>query len=245
VDYLIAIISFVAAFIFSLGGVGGAIIIIPILVSFGIPINVAKPVGLFNNIISLTGASISNIKNKRLDFKVGIPIIVFSFLSAIAGARISQYISTDIILILFIGFLIFSGMMFLFFKKQETKDDQYKIQYFPLSLIGVIAGLLSGLLGIGGGVAISPLMMMLGYSPKKTAAITAFVVPFSSLSAFVVYWSMGAINWKLLLIVTVAGTIGAQLGTRFMHNRLNPSQVKKILAFILLGMAFKLILGII
>jgi uncharacterized membrane protein YfcA len=245
VDYLIALISFIAAFVFSLGGIGAAIIIIPILVSFGIPINVAKPVGLFNNIISLTGASISNLKNKRLDFKIGIPIIVFSFLSAIAGARISQYIPTDIILILYIGFLIFSGLMFLLFKKKEINDDQYKIQYIPLSLIGIIAGLLSGLLGIGGGSAISPMMLMLGYPPKKTAAITAFVVPFSSLSAFVVYWSMGEINWKLLFIVTVAGTIGAHLGTRFMHNRLNPSQVKKILALILLGMAAKLIFSII
>lgn len=45
-DFIIAAISFVAAFVFSLGGVGAAIILIPILVSFGIPINVAKPVGL-------------------------------------------------------------------------------------------------------------------------------------------------------------------------------------------------------
>ena len=82
-EYLIGGISFVAAFVFSLGGVGAAIILIPILISFGIPISIAKPVGLFYNTVSLTGASISNIRNKRLDFKVGIPIIIFSFLFAI------------------------------------------------------------------------------------------------------------------------------------------------------------------
>lgn len=240
-DYLIGGISFVAAFIFSLGGVGAAIILIPILVSFGIPIGIAKPVGLFYNTVSLTGASVSNIKNKRLDFRVGIPIILFSFLFAIAGAWASQFIPKNIILILFIGFLIFSGFMFLFHKKKEQKTYREDRPYFALSLIGAFAGLLSGLLGIGGGGIISPLMLMLGFNPKKIVAITAFVVPFSSFSGFLTYWAMGNINWKLLIIASLAGIGGATLGTMFMHKNLKPQAVKKILAFILLFMAIKLI----
>lgn len=240
-DYLIGGISFVAAFIFSLGGVGAAIILIPILVSFGIPIGMAKPVGLFYNTVSLTGASISNIRNKRLDFKVGIPIIIFSFLFAIIGAWISQYIPKKIILILFIGFLLFSGFMFLFHKKKEQDAYREDRPYFALSLIGSFAGLLSGLLGIGGGGIISPLMLMLGFNPKKIAAITAFVVPFSSFSGFLTYWAMGSINWKLIIIASTAGFAGATLGTMFMHKKLNSKTVKKILAIILLFMAIKLI----
>ncbi|MCF6357781.1 MAG: TSUP family transporter, partial [Draconibacterium sp.] len=96
-DILIFIISLVAAFIFSLGGVGAAIILIPILISLGIPVNIAKPVGLFYNTVSLSGASISNIRNKRLDFKVGIPIIISSFLFAIVGAYSSKFVSSRII----------------------------------------------------------------------------------------------------------------------------------------------------
>jgi len=92
-DILIFFISLVAAFVFSLGGVGAAIILISILSSFGIPINIAKPTGLFYNTISMASASISNIKNKKLDFKIGIPIIIFSFLFAIAGAWLSRFIS--------------------------------------------------------------------------------------------------------------------------------------------------------
>ena len=96
-DYLIGLISFAAAFVFSLGGVGAAVILIPVLISFGIPINIAKPVGLFYNTVSLTGASVSNIRNKRLDFKVGIPIIIFSFLFAIKRNSSKLYlgVSTD------------------------------------------------------------------------------------------------------------------------------------------------------
>jgi uncharacterized membrane protein YfcA len=240
IEYYLAPISFIAAFIFSLGGVGAAIILIPILISFGIPIGIAKPVGLFYNTISLTGASISNIRNKRLDFKVGIPLIIFSFLFAIAGAWISQFIPKKIILILFIGFLIFSGCMFLFYKKNVQNSYREDKPYVALSAIGAFAGLLSGMLGIGGGGIISPLMLMLGFNPKKIATITAFVVPFSSFSGFLTYWAMGNINWKLLVIASVAGIAGATLGTMFMHKRLNPKTVKKILAVILLLMAIKL-----
>ena len=244
-DYLIAGISFVAAFVFSLGGVGAAIILIPILVSLGIPIGIAKPVGLFYNTVSLAGASISNIKNKRLDFKVGIPIIVFSFLFAIVGAWGSQFIPKRIILILVIGFLLFSGFMFLFHKKKEKESYRKDRPYFALSFIGVIAGLLSGLLGVGGGGVISPLMLILGFNPKKIAAITAFVVPFSSFAGFLTYWAMGSVDWRLLAIASTAGIVGATLGTMFMHKKLNPQTVKRILAIILLVMAVKLVWNII
>jgi len=244
-DTIIFIISFIAAFIFSLGGVGAAIILIPILVSLGIPVNIAKPVGLFYNTVSLTGASINNIKNKRLDFKIGIPIIISSFLFAIVGAYISKYIPNKVILILFIAFLLFSGIMFLFHKKKEQETYCDNIPYIKLSFIGAFAGLLSGMLGIGGGGIISPLMLIAGFNPKKITAITAFVVPFSSFSGFLTYWAMGSINWNILIIASIAGISGATLGTVFMQKRLNSQTVKKILAVILLIMAAKLILKII
>ncbi len=240
-DILIFIISFVAAFIFSLGGVGAAIILIPILVSLGIPINIAKPVGLFYNTVSLSGASFHNIRNKLLDFKVGIPIIISSFLFAIAGAYISKYIPNRTIIYLFVGFLLFSGFMFLFHKKREDSYYRTDTPYFKLVLIGSFAGLLSGMLGIGGGGIISPLMLMLGFNPKKITAITAFVVPFSSFSGFLTYWAMGSINWEILGVASVAGIVGATLGTMFMHKKLNTHTVKKVLAIILLLMAAKLI----
>ena len=122
-DILIFIISFAAAFIFSLGGVGAAIILIPILVSLGIPVNIAKPVGLFYNTVSLTGASINNIKNKRLDFKIGIPIIISSFLFAMAGAYVSKYIPNRVILILFIAFFLLILEMLLSDRRLKWKKD--------------------------------------------------------------------------------------------------------------------------
>jgi uncharacterized membrane protein YfcA len=241
-DLLIFGISFVAAFLFALGGIGAAIILIPILVSLGVPVNTAKPVGLFSNTVSMTGASISNIKNKRLDFRLGIPIIIFSFIFAAGGAFLSEYIPGKWVILLFTVFLLFSGFMFLFNKKKEREEYRRDTPYFALSLVGAGAGLLSGLLGIGGGAIISPLLLMLGFNPKKIAAVTAFVVPFSSLSGFLTYWALGTVNWHILLIATSAALLGAMAGTLFMQKKLNPHIVKKILAVILLLMAVKLLI---
>ncbi len=239
-ELYLAAISFLAAFVFSLGGIGAAIILIPIMDTFGMPISVAKPVGLFYNTISLAGASINNIKNKRLDFKLGIPIIIFSFVFASIGAYLTKFIATRVVLLLFVCFLVFSGFMFLFFKNKNGADFRDDIPYLPLSLIGAVAGLISGLLGIGGGGIISPLLLMMGFNPKKITTITAFVVPFSSLSGFLTYWSIGAVNWRLLIITSLAGVAGATIGNIFMQKRLNPKVVKKILAVILLIMAVKM-----
>ncbi len=234
-------ISFVAAFIFALGGVGAAIVLIPILVWLGVPINTAKPVGLFYNTVSLAGASYQNIKNKRFDLKLSLPIIITSLVFAALGAYLSKFVPKKIILWLFIGFLIFSGSMFLF--KKGPKEQQFREDkpYLILSLIGGFAGLLSGLLGIGGGNIISPLLLMLGYNPKKITTVTAFVVPFSSFTAFLTYLAIGSVSWRLTLIASVGGIAGAYLGTLFMHSRLNPKTVKKILATILFLLAIKLI----
>jgi uncharacterized membrane protein YfcA len=176
--------------------------------------------------------------------RAGIPIIISSFLFAVVGAWMSKFIPEKIILILFITFLLFSGFMFLFHKKKQDESYRDDVPYVSLSLIGAFAGLLSGILGIGGGGIISPLLLMLGFDPKKITVITAFVVPFSSLSGFLTYLAMGHVEWRILIIVSIAGYIGASLGTAFMQNRLEPQTVKKILAGILLIMAGKLLMNI-
>ncbi len=243
-NYIIAALSFVASFVFALGGVGTALVMVPILVSFGIPINVAKSVALFNNGSSMIGASISNFRNGRLDFKFAIPFIISSLVFAIVGAYVSQFVSTKTILLIFVVFLIVSGMMFLFLGKNENKKYREDSPFIVLFSVGSFAGLLAGLIGIGGGSVISPIMLLLGFNPKKTATVTAFVIPFSSFSAFITYWAMGSVNWTLIAIVSIFGIAGATLGTSFMHKKLKAKSVKKVLAFILLGMAVKLILQI-
>jgi uncharacterized membrane protein YfcA len=106
---------------------------------------------------------------------------------------------------------------------------------------GVGSGFISGLLGVGGGGLISPLMILQGFNPKKVATVTAFAVPFSSFTAFIAYASMGTVSWRTLLSAGVAAWGGGYLGTVVMQKNMRPATVRKFLGGILLLLAVRMI----
>jgi len=238
-------LAFGLSFLFALGGTGSALALVPTLHWLGVPFAAAKPTGLMVNTLSMTGASYSNIKNKRLDFRLGIPIIISSALLSPLGAWSTKIIPRNVVLLVFIAFLIFSGTMLLFFRGNKYADNFREDRPIlgPV-LIGAVAGFLSGLLGVGGGGLISPLLIFMGFNPKRVAAVTAFVVPFSSLIAFAAYAAMGTVQWRVLIPASLAAYVGGFLGTGFMQGRLKAGTVKKFLGIVLFGLAIKMFLGL-
>ncbi len=110
--------------------------------------------------------------------------------------------------------------MVLFFNGSKFKD-QYRNDR-PITgplLTGVGSGLLSGLLGVGGGGLISPLMIHQGFNPKKVATVTAFAGPFSSFTAFLAYATMGSVGWKVPFFAGAAAWVGGYLGTIVRQNK--------------------------
>jgi len=242
----LTLLAFFFSFLFSLGGVGSAVILVPIMFSLGIPLNEAKPTGLLINTLSMSGATYSNYKLKTLDVSIGMPIIIFSVICAPVGAYLSTYISEKIIMSIFICFMLFSGCIMLFFRAKKYENNYRKDRPFTLlSSVGIFAGIISGLLGVGGGGIISPLLILSGFNPKKVAAVTAFVVPFSSLTGFITYSMMGSTHLQLLALVSLSAFLGGYLGTNFMQSRLKPGTVKKFLGIIMFVMAIKLITKVI
>ncbi len=240
---IVTLLAFGLSFIFALGGIGAAVALVPVLHWYGLPLLTAKTTGLLTNTLSMTGASIDNIRHKRLDFRLGLPIIISSFLFAPIGAWSSHFIPKTVILAIFTLFLLFSGVMLIFFRASKF-EDQFRSDCPVLApaVIGIVAGYISGLLGVGGGGLIAPLMIMLGFNPKKVAVITAFVVPFSSLSGLVTYLAMGHTDLLLLIPAAIAAYLGGSLGTKIMHARLKPGTVKKFLGALLLILALKMAL---
>jgi uncharacterized membrane protein YfcA len=240
---IIFVVAFVLSFIFALGGIGSALVMIPALSAMGLPFAHARAVGLFCNGISMIGATYSNIRNRRLDFRLGWPIIVSSIVLAPVGAWVGHALPAKSILVIFILFLTFSGLMMLFFKGSKYNDQYRDDSPFvgPL-LTGVVSGFLSGLLGVGGGGVIAPLMIMQGFNPKKVVTITALSVPFSSLSAFITYALMGSVPWGILAVAGIAAWSGGYLGTIVMHKKMKPTTVKKFLGVVILVLAIRLML---
>ncbi len=122
---------------------------------FGVPFNEAKPTGLFVNTVSLLGSSLSNIRQGKLDFSLGLPIILGSVLFAPLGAYASTFIPEKVVLGLFVCFLLFSSNMMLFFKggkyKEQFRNDRPIAQLggsgpLPDSFRGCLASEAEGLL---------------------------------------------------------------------------------------------------
>ncbi len=209
----------------------------------GIPLMTAKPTGLFINTLSMLSATLKNLKHGKLDHRFGLPILLVATAMAPVGAYAGKFIPKVYVLWVFVGFLLYSETVMVFFKpRRHPKTGNHVVEG---STIGGIAGFLGGLLGVGGGGIISPALIVLGYEPKKVAATTALVVFFSSLSGFVTYWGLGTLNWVLLLWVSVPAIAGGWIGTHLMHFKMSSEGVKKVIGIIIYVIAIKTLINVI
>ncbi|NBC46943.1 MAG: TSUP family transporter [Gammaproteobacteria bacterium] len=246
---LIAIFAITAGLSYfkALSGLGAAGLLVPIYLWLGLPINEAKAYGLFANATSLSGATLDNFQARRIDLKLGLPIILASVLFAPVGAYISLFISREVMMALFALFLLYIGVNALWPRRrahglQRTEDVRPNLS--QLVGIGVAGGVFSGLLGVGGGGVIAALMLWMGCNAKKVAVVTAFAVPFSSMSGFVSYSVGGYGSWPYILVIGVAAAIAGYAGNKTMHGVLSERLVKSLVGVVSLMFAAKLILDI-
>ncbi len=223
---------------FAMGGVGSAVALVPIFDMLGLSFNLAKAIALFVNTSTTITASIMNLKRKVLDVRFAFPLVISSMVFSPLGAYSSKFVNVHIVKWGFVAFLIFSASMMLFAKKEAKFKYEKK---WILYVVGSIVGYISGLLGIGGGGLILPLMIILGYDAKKIAIAVSFVLPFSTFASFLSYASFVKIDWILLIVTAVAAILGGYIGNAIMHFKLDAKQIKKIIAFLLYILAFKMI----
>lgn len=239
-------IVFVFTTVLTIAGVGSAFIVIPTFYWLGVPLTEAMAIGLLLNAISMTFASVNYIRYKLVVFRTAVPIIILAVLFSPLGAYSTRYFPKNVLILLFVLFLVFAASMMLFYrpkKKTDGQGDGRKKLTTGIGL-GIGAGYLGGLLGVGGGNFIVPALVWLGFDPKKASATTAFIVVFASLSGFFGHAAMGAINWNLLAFAAVGSMAGAVLGSWLMHRKLDANQVKKVIGIVLYVIAAKMAWGL-
>jgi uncharacterized membrane protein YfcA len=239
IDYIIYFsITLIVSTFFAMGGVGSAVALVPIFDTLGMGFNLAKATALFINTSTTVTATFMNLKRKTLDIKFALPLTISSLIMAPFGAKTSQFINVEYAKMGLALFLIFSASMMLFGKKEaKTHFDSKWIHY----VVGGVVGFISGILGVGGGSLIMPLMILLGYDAKKMAVAVSFMIPFSTFSAFLAYSSFVQIDFVLLGVVTIAAVFGGYIGNKIMHFRLDAKQIKKLIAILLYIIAIKII----
>jgi len=245
---IISLVILASSFLFSMLGLGGALIYVPVLKWAGFPVKeVAIPLALLLNGLTTLIALIAYFKNKLVDIKGGLAMTISAFLFAPIGAIVSDKLPVNFLLILFsAAVLVAAGRMLFMSNRPEPKDIMsFKKRAVIGAIIGGFAGFMAGLLGVGGGFIMAPLLMWMGYETKKAAATSAFAVTFSSFSGFLGHVAQGHFEVTLTIILSAVVIIGALLGSNFLVAKAKTSRVKQIFAVVLFAIAIKIIIGVI
>lgn len=221
-----------------MAGAGAGVALIPIFNMMGLSFNLAKAIGLFAGGFTTLTSTVMNMKRHALDIKFAFPIALMMVIFAPLGAYSSQFFNEEYVKMLYMIMLFYSASMMVFGKKKSLIKAH---STFLILLIGMVIGYLAGLLGVGGGNILIPLLILMGYEAKKVATTVSFVVPFSAFSSFFTYASFVQIDYMLLFLVAGGALLGGYIGNFMMHYRLSQAQIKKLMGMILYLLAFKML----
>lgn len=237
-------IIFAASFVLTMVGLGGGLIFSPLFILLQFPIHTAVSASLFLNGIAAISAAITYFRKKMVDVKIGLPLIISSSLFAPLGAYATSKVNLQLFTAILAVVILLAAVRMIFSKKVESEGKEIATAYKIMggAVIGMVIGFVAGLLGIGGGVFIVPLLIYVLGVPTKTAAATSiFIVVFSSFSGFIAHVSIAVPDWRFILMAALFSFTGGQLGSRIMAEKLKSRTIRRIFGVVLLVFVLKLI----
>ncbi|MDA8424856.1 MAG: sulfite exporter TauE/SafE family protein [Treponema sp.] len=243
IGLLIVIFVIVLAFsgLLSMAGLGAAFLFVPLFYYMGIPLQQATPAALLLNAISLLAAAISYWRAGMIQWRIGLPVLILAVILSPVGARVSPYVNKSVLLSLFVLFLLFAASMMLFYRQKAQKAPLSRaVEITAGGGVGAVAGFLGGLLGVGGGNFILPVLNGIGMETKMAAATTAVIVLFSSLSGFLGHMTVAKLDPVFLTVAGVAAAGGSLLGAWMMKKKISSRQLKVVIGIILYVVAIKM-----
>jgi uncharacterized protein len=236
----------------ALVGLGGGIIITPVLVIYyGLPIHQAIGISLVCVIATSTATSSAYVERHITDIRLGMTLELATTIGAMTAALVAQHVNRRILAALFVVFLVYSGasMVQKAWKSRQEKQTEeippYEVQNYPAGLAAsLIAGGFSGLLGIGGGPIKVPVMLLLMKVPLRVATATSnFMIGVTAATSAYVYWGHGEINTTLATPLVAGVFAGSLIGVR-LSGRIRPSYILLLLIGVTSWLAVRMVLEI-
>jgi uncharacterized membrane protein YfcA len=265
---LLLLISIGVGFLCALTGLGGASILIPILVFLGIPVKEAIASSMVAIIATSSGSAISFVRENLANIKIAMYLEIFTVLGAIAGATVTTLINPVFLYFFFAAFLVTSFLRirqpldeFIGAKKQDRQSawlelrgeyyDRYqgkRIVYRATNAVlggggMLLAGLAAGMLGIGAGAfKVTVHEGILKMPPKVSSATSDLIIGMTALAGVSVYLFSGLLNLTLMAPMAIGTTIGAYIGGLLLgstSNRVIRFLFYSIVVFLIAQMLYK------
>lgn len=245
----IYVVSAALVFFFSgllaMAGLGAAFLFVPLFYYLGVPLAEATPTALLLNVVSLLFAAINYWRGRLINWRVGVPVLITAVILSPFGARLTPHVNKTVLLGMFAAFLVFAGFMMLFYKaKRRDQPLSRSVEVGAGAGVGSAAGFLGGLLGVGGGNFILPVLNWLGLEAKTAAGTTALVVVFSSFSGFLGHATMGGLDPIFLGVMAVMAASGSIVGSNLMKNKVSNVQLKRLIGVLLWLIAARMIVDL-
>lgn len=242
---LLALLFFITAALYASVGFGGGSTYNALLVLYGADYHILPSIALVCNIIVVAGGSYAFAKGGHLDLRRLLPFVVTSVPAAWAGGRIPI---SETIFIGALGFsLLAAGLHLALDRKRDLDAEMKKTPPALAWVVGGGIGFLSGLVGIGGGIFLAPVLYLIRWGkPKEIAGACSLFILVNSLSGLtgqvMKLGDMGALAmmrdyWMLFPAVL----IGGQIGSRMANTGLSSLAIKRLTAVLILYVSIRLI----
>ena len=233
-------------------GSGGSILTVPVLVYlFHINPLLATTYSLCIVGLSSIAGVISRLRQKLLDLKViivfGAPSILGVFIARkfILQAIPAQFnilpatliSKSNFIMLFFATLMLASALSMIFGKNKKENDSQKPVYGFSLAIVGLVEGIVTGIVGAGGGFLIIPALVLLGKLPmKKAIASSLLIITIKSLVGFGGDLLHVTVDWQFLSIITLLSTLGIITGN-YLNKTIEGAKLKKGFGWFVLLMA--------
>jgi uncharacterized protein len=245
----------IAAFIASLFGQGGGVLYTPLQVWYGVDFHKAAPTSLFLILIISISSTLVFRKAHQVDWKAALVMEAPTTLGALFGGILSRFVSSQYLVWIMAVLLIAAGL-FMFNDPKESsarhrkvrtsrwiwkhriKDETIQLDLRLMVPVMMSVGLLTSMVGIGGGALKVPIMVMLFGIPLPIAiGSSAFMVGLTAAAGLLGHISVGGLDWTSALLLTIPVFIGGQIGSR-LSIHLNTQRLQKWFGIFVLLIAF-------
>lgn len=227
---LLIVLGIFIGFIAGFFGVGGGTVLIPTLMYMGYPIQQAIPISIIQMFISSSMGSFLNYKIKNIDLSDALYLGIGGLVGGYFSPYIVAYSSTLFLEFLFLMFIVIAFAKFIY--TPSHANSQREVNKALFVAVGILVGLTSTSVGIGGAMLITPfLYAYMGYELRHATAMSLFYIFFTSLSSASSWLIQGNVLYQEALILGFSSIVGVWLGIYLTHK------VKvKILKLLLLGL---------